>query len=257
MKFSIFRTAAWPHLVVALTLGFLSGCSSLPFGLGDDEEEKQVATQKSLPALEVPPDLNKPETSTTYLPPEQRAGAVQKAESRTHRQAQLSGRVAPRWQGVQRLRDGQQNWLLVNATPEQVWPLISKFLKERGYSIARNEPAIGIMETGWKALDDAGNDSLRERLQVRVEPHLEPGRTEVFLSQKNTSQLASDSERAIEMLNRLAQFMGGNIIDDTPPESPVNKASSEKSSEPAEEGTVKLKKNKERNNEGCGFCNPK
>lgn len=216
----------WTRVVILLCLvTFLSGCGGSwnPF-----KKDDELAEAKTVKSLEVPPDLVKPETNQQFLPPEQQAGAVQEAVSQAQLQTKISGRVAPRWQGVQRMRDGQQYWLVVNASPEQVWPLIGKFLKGRDYSIAQNEPAIGILQTEWMESNDAGV-GLRESLRVRVEPHRESGRTEVFLRVKSSEMGASgqwqhaiaDDERSIEMLNRLARHLGANKIDDTLPTAPA------------------------------------
>lgn len=212
---------------VMLLVSFLAACgggSWNPFKKDDEE----MAAAETVKPLDVPPDLVKPETNEHYLPPEQQAGAVQAVAAQARLQQQLNGRVAPRWQGVQRMRDGRQSWLLVNATPEQVWPLVGKFLKGRAYSVSRSEPAIGIMETQWRVMDEAdGGVQLREQLRVRVESYREPGRSEVFLSAKISEQGAGngqwsrglgDDERSVEMLNRLAKYLGASKIDDSVPE---------------------------------------
>lgn len=239
MKFSLKHDFPWTRFVIVLSLfTFLSGCGGSWNPFKKDDEPEEVKTVKS---LEVPPDLAKPETNQQFLPPgQQQAGAVVQAVSEAQLQAKISGRVAPRWQGVQRMRDGQQNWLLVNASPEQVWPLINKFVKGRGYSIAQNEPAIGIMETAWVETSDA-DVSLRENLRVRVEPHREAGRTEVFVNIKSSEKTAdgqwrrgvSDDERSVEMLNRLAQYLGANKIDDTPQAMPATAATVAPAARPA------------------------
>jgi outer membrane protein assembly factor BamC len=202
---------------------------------------------------------------------------VTQAASQAQTQAQLSGRVAPRWQGVTRLHEGGQHWLLVNATPEQVWPLVGNFLKERGYGIAQSEPAIGLMESEWKVLTAPGNGALglREQVRLRVESYREPGRTEVFLNLKLSeaaangpwSRGAADEERGVELLNRLAQYLGASKIDDSVPETPVAAAPAKPADDEkpnrfllgptTEEEKAEIKERWERIEETCAICPPR
>jgi outer membrane protein assembly factor BamC len=128
------------------------------------------------------------------------------------------------------MRDGRHRWLEVAVEPEQVWPLVHKFLSARGYRIARDEPAIGLLETDWKdRFTDTQSDGAptwRERLRARIEPAIRPGSAEIYLSQQSSEhvtgtesdspwQLRSpDEERAIEMLNRLARFLAAEEVQD-------------------------------------------
>lgn len=253
-----------PVLVLVLSsLLLLPACSSMS-KLNPFSKDEKTAKTDTVKPLEVPPDLAKPESDPHYLPPEQQAGAVQQVVAQSQIQSQLSGRVAPRWQGVTRMRDGELNWLLVNATPEQTWPLASNFLKQQGYSIARSEPAIGIMETAWKSLADEGLANLRAQVRVRVESYREPGRSEVFLSFKTSeagaeaANGAADNDRAIEMLNRLAQYLGASKIDDSAPATKASAAPAQPVAAEAESETVdekqKVKDRWEGIEKDCAIC---
>jgi outer membrane protein assembly factor BamC len=132
------------------------------------------------------------------------------------------------------MREGQRRWLVVEAEPEQVWPLVRKFVTMRGYRVQTDEPAIGLLETDWKPLvvaeqsdeeqaTDAGN--WRERLRIRIEPAELPGRTEIYLTQRNSQRgededdeswqlRPADDDRAVEMLNRLARFLAAEDVSD-------------------------------------------
>lgn len=272
MKITAFLTMRWAHYLLLASIGLFSACSSLPdFGFGkDDKDEQKVAkadSQKPLPGLEVPPDLTRPNANDTYLPPQQQAGAVQQARVQREMQSQVDGRVAPRWQGVQRMRDGQLHWLQVNATPEQTWPLVTDFLKQRGYRIARSEPAIGIMETDWKAQQADGNNTVRSQVHVRVESTPVPGRSEVFLSYKISNAMgrgglygpeAVDSDRTIEMQNRLAQYLGANKIDDSvPPPPPTAADRSALREQDKERERQETEEKWEKIRENCAICPPR
>jgi outer membrane protein assembly factor BamC len=216
----------------------LGGCS---WFANDDE---QVAA-KVLPPLEVPPDLVTPQGDPSLVPPvlpevssapRQSSEPPRVAESSLPR---LGERVLPPGKGVQRMREGQRRWLLVAAEPEQVWPLAQKFLTQRGYRISHDEPAVGLLETAWKARFSEGEKNLqaneRESLRLRIEPAEKPGNSEIFLSQRSSRRLPAeddaeptwqlqppDEDRAAEMLNRLARYLAAEDVEEAVPLKPLD-----------------------------------
>jgi hypothetical protein len=46
-------------------------------------------------------------------------------------------------------RAGTQRWLVVNATPQQVWPVIKDFWQETGFIVNLESPETGVIETDW------------------------------------------------------------------------------------------------------------
>lgn len=154
----------------------------------------------------------------------------------------IGEQVLPQGKGVQRMREGQRRWLIVQAEPEQVWPLARGFLEMRGYRVQRDEPAIGMLETDWKpvladalvdkkhATDKNGQANWRERLRVRIEPAGKAGYTEIFLTQRHSQRVSdaadetakwelrpADTDRAVEMLNRLARHLAAENVQDAVP----------------------------------------
>jgi outer membrane protein assembly factor BamC len=209
----------------------LAGCSWLT----GREDAGEAAT---LPPLQVPPDLLSPRENPQFVLPEVPQGATPAATPTDARRAEpptLGERVLPPGQGVQRVRDGQHRWLLVSAEPEQVWPLARKFLEMRGYRVARDEPAVGLLETDWKErfadADSNGVPNWRERLRIRIEPAEQAGSAEIYLSQANSERVAADgeqwalrapnNERAVEMLNRLARYLAAEDVEDAVPLTPL------------------------------------
>jgi outer membrane protein assembly factor BamC len=215
-------------LLLLVSAAALAACGSVSV----QDEEGAV---KTLPPLEVPPDLVKPTgDSRLKLPTLPKAAATQAGTDKPCGEdlPRLSEGVLPPQRGVHTLREGQRRWLVVEAEPEQVWPLARKFLASRGYRVARDEPAVGLLETDWKPITaEAGGDKtavLRERLRLRLEPGERPGMTEVHLSQNTSQQVdgawqmrAPDEDRAIIMLNRFAQYLGGQDVRQAVPLSPL------------------------------------
>ena len=228
-----------PRCLAGLYRFILIGIITLMTACSWTSKEKSDA--EVLPPLDVPPDLLKPTINEQYVPPVLPAAAplpsaTQEPTTNDSRSSsdlpRLGEPVLPPGRGVQRVRDGQRRWLIVSAEPEQAWPLVRKFLTMRGYSIARDEPAIGLLETDWKdRFDDTDHNGLpnwRERLRIRLEPAEQAGKTEVYVSQNNSERVtedgqsqwqirAPDNERSVEMMDRLARYLVAGNIEDVAP----------------------------------------
>ncbi len=46
-------------------------------------------------------------------------------------------------------RDGQQRWLVVPQSPEQLWPKLKTFWESRGFMLVQADAQTGVMETNW------------------------------------------------------------------------------------------------------------
>jgi outer membrane protein assembly factor BamC len=229
----------WSQLIpLGLSLLLLGGCSWFS---GDED---RVAA-KTLPPLEVPPDLLSPKGDPSLARPVLAPvdTNLSKASRQSSEPPRIGERVLPPGKGVQRMREGQRRWLLVAAEPEQVWPLAQKFLAMRGYRVSHDEPAIGLLETDWKERyveGDAGGDqgmpaTERESLRLRIEPAEKPGSTEIFLSQRSSRRVPAqgdaepswqlqppDQGRAVEMLNRLARYLAAEDVEEAVPLKPLS-----------------------------------
>jgi len=235
----------WLFLLMAIVT--LNACSWFV------DEDGQAGDARLLAPLEVPPDLvtpvADPRLARPVLPTVGRSAAgpaaAQAVDCQCNELPRIGERVLPAGIGVQRMREGQRRWLVVEAEPEQVWPLVRKFLDMRGYRVQRDEPAIGLLETDWKpqyADKDTGENTVsdgqanwRESLRIRIEPAEQPGRTEIFLTQRNSQRVAGEGEqasrwelrpasedRAVEMLNRLARYLAAEDVRDAVPLQPLN-----------------------------------
>jgi outer membrane protein assembly factor BamC len=135
--------AALPPLCV------VSGCSMLP-GMDKEPAYKSASTTKQ---LEVPPDLSRPEMDENYvLPQDQRASAkAMEAEEagKPGTEAEAAAEVLPQYPDMRIEHDGPDSWLVVKATPEELWPRLEKFWATQGLTLKRADPKLGVMETDW------------------------------------------------------------------------------------------------------------
>ena len=138
-------------LVLGLTavLAF-SGCSKLMPKLDDVLPDNRVEYRKSktLPDLEVPPDLTTdaikdrmaiPEggDTATYSTYQERV-AKRKRQQEVERSASEAVRVL----------DNEHVLAVTGALP-QVWPQLASLMKEFGYELELNDEELGIIETKW------------------------------------------------------------------------------------------------------------
>ncbi|MBL1277207.1 MAG: outer membrane protein assembly factor BamC [Ectothiorhodospiraceae bacterium] len=242
-------------LLTVLAALLLGACSW--FG-GDDPEPQDAML---LAPLEIPPNLISPQGDPRLARPtllvispstgkftrlNNKLAASPSVDCQCAEPARIGERVLPQGKGVQHMREGQRRWLIVQAEPEQVWPLARKFLEMRGYRILRDEPAIGFLETDWKpqyagageklATADNGQANWRERLNIRIEPAEKAGYSEIYVSQRHSQRVSQDSsesegfhwelrpadnDRAVEMLNRLARYLAAEDVQDAVPLTPL------------------------------------
>ncbi|MEP7099194.1 MAG: outer membrane protein assembly factor BamC, partial [Burkholderiales bacterium] len=94
---------------------------------------------------------------------------------------------------------GNERWLRTSLTPEQLWPQLQGFWKERGFVIVQDTPATGVMETDWaenrgklpmdfvrasigKVFDGAYSTGELDKFRTRVERT--PTGTEVYITHR-------------------------------------------------------------------------
>ena len=176
--------------VVGSGVVLLSSC-----GMVDKSVEKYQVYKKELSyessvevqPLEIPPDL----TSSTIQDLYQVPGGVASLKSYDVDNSEggvmnNSSAVLPAQQEIEVVRDGDQRWLVINATPDQLWSKLREFWLKNGFLIDREDPRIGIMETDWaenraeiddgpirnflsSAMDALYSTGTRDKFRIRLE----------------------------------------------------------------------------------------
>ena len=223
-------------LAVAVAAG---GCSGAFEGKRIDYK-----SAKKLPPLEVPPDLAAPGTPGRFVVPDASGSATYSDyEQRRAGKAVVTpetSAVLPVSDRARIARAGSQRWLVVKATPDQLWPQLKDFWQESGFLVSVEDPAAGLMETDWAenrakiqvggitGFINRGLDALvslpeRDKFRTRLERGGEPGTTEVYVSHKGMAEVyyrerdnntkwqvrPSDPELEAVMLARLAEKVAG------------------------------------------------
>jgi outer membrane protein assembly factor BamC len=210
-------------------------------GCGIVESKKiDYKSANKLPTLELPPDLVAPSADNRYaIPDTQGTGAASLSTYSQERKVAPAGTqtLLPAQDKARIERAGSQRWLVVQATPQQVWPVIKDFWQESGFIVNMESPETGVLETDWaenrakipqdvirrtlgKVLDGLYSTAERDKFRTRVEPG--QGGTEIYISHRGMYEVyanegkdktvwqprAADPELEAEMLRRLMLRFG-------------------------------------------------
>lgn len=199
-------------LLAILVLGsLLSACDSIPF---IDTTPDYKGAGRSRP-LEVPPDLTSMSANDTYSVP---GGATTYSDYAQGQENQGLEReqILPNPDNVRMERAGSQRWLVVEAPPEKIWPVIREFWAEMGFAVRVENPQTGVMETEWVdpttiTKDDKGNyldkfqgwlDKMntlqnRQKFRTRIDRGAEPETTEIYLSHRSVADIQDDGKEKV------------------------------------------------------------
>ncbi len=227
--------ATTPLLALCLALS-LAGCSSFENLMSGDKVDYRGGSQKTAP-LEVPPDLSQLAREGRYQPQTGVVSATTLRQPNAPQQAAPTV-VAPNTVADMRIeRQGNTRWLVSSLPPEKLYPLIRSFWQERGFSLAVDNPEIGLMETDWaenrakipqdvlrrtlgRVIENLYSTPERDRFRTRIERTANG--SEVYISHRGvqeiyTSELKdatvwqprpSDPELEVEFLSRLMVKLG-------------------------------------------------
>ena len=228
--------AATPVRLAAVALLALgAGCSSLDFS-GDTVDYRGTATK--VKPLDVPPDLSQLARDSRYQPQSgvisaSGAGAAAAVATATVATVALSTEG-----GMRVERQGQQRWLIVPSTPDQLWPQLRAFWEQRGFSLVLDDARLGVIETNWaenraklpqdvvrntlgRVLGNLWDTGERDQYRMRVERTAtgseiyvaHRGVQEVYVNERREGTTwqarPSDPQLEAEMLSRLMITLGG------------------------------------------------
>lgn len=201
-------------LLIVIFATLLTGCNYLagedgPFrDRADDYMEAPV-----LPLMAIPDDLDSYTLDELYVIPAQfSADARPFDEIPKPKPIETNGR-----EGViiQNLRD--VNWIVLDATPGQVWPLVRDYWTQLQVILEIENPGAGIMETSWLEVDS--NLETRHKYRVAIEPGLHSGYSEIYITHMQSPrsepaplvttwpEKSSSEDRERQILDSLSQYL--------------------------------------------------
>jgi outer membrane protein assembly factor BamC len=197
-------------LAVAATALSLVACSSLDDMLETKTDYKTEGKGRTMPTLEVPPDLTTPARDSRYVVPETgRSSATLSGYQAERKEQGRAGntQVLPQVDQMRVERAGSERWLVVeNGTPERLWPQVKDFWQENGFLIKTEVPEAGVMETDWaenrakvpsgflrdafsKFMDQVYSTSERDKFRTRLERTPDGKGTEVYISHRGMAEV--------------------------------------------------------------------
>ncbi len=250
-----YKTSAAIKLIGASAIIMsLNGCSWYHDMITPEKINYQAA--REIPSLDVPPDLTTPAADTHFQVPNSSpdAGTTYSAYSAAHDNKANTATapaaastctgdvVLPVPAHIKFERAGSERWLVVDESPEQIWPLLKKFWQENGFDISQSDPATGIMQTDWvenraslpqtgasgKPQTSSASALERDAYRTRLErsPN-NPNQTEIYITHRGMTQTASANGKQAavwqlsppdpalegEMLTRLMVRMGKSQVE--------------------------------------------
>ena len=234
-------------VLVLLPISVLMWGCSAPTSLLEKKRIDYKSAGQNQP-LEVPPDLTTPSSDDRFAIPEGKGqnGATLSTYTRERNAGPTTptnSQVLPANGKIKVMREGNQRWLKVNMSAEELWLKTREFWQEIGFILKIEAPEAGVMETDWaenrakipqdfirntlgKVFDGLYSTSERDKFRTRLERGAEAGTTEIYISHRGmqevyTSELkkdtrwqprAPDTELEAEMLLRLANRLGSEDV---------------------------------------------
>ncbi|MDT8403297.1 outer membrane protein assembly factor BamC [Sulfuriflexus sp.] len=234
-------------VVVSIALAWMSGCETINNVKKEflpDEKKTDYREASEAPTLEVPPDLTSSSIDDGLVVPDiaPATGTARLSDysrERVNTQTIRTSAVLPKQDNVRVMRDKSTRWLVIQGSPQQVWPRMREFWLQSGLLIKREDPRIGILETDWaenradipqdfitrnisKLFDSIYSAATRDKYRVRLEQGSEAGTTELYLTHRGAEEVIdqstgsstiwkprpSDPELEVEMLRRMMVFFG-------------------------------------------------
>ncbi len=215
MSRSLLSRSLFAAGLVSAVLAITGGCSGTLENEIDrvlPSKEPKYKSSRSEPPLELPPDLRSANIGDSYPVPENPAdGSTTYSEYATggNRTASIENTVLPQLDNARIERSGDERWLVINATPADVWPRVRDFWLEQGFLIQLEDPSVGIMETDWaeertqfpgglfsfmrKFSSALYGAATRDKFRTRLERGAEPGTTEVFISHRGAEEVLPET----------------------------------------------------------------
>ncbi|MET0267164.1 MAG: outer membrane protein assembly factor BamC, partial [Duganella sp.] len=202
----------------------LTGCGMINSVIGNDKVDYKGA--KKAQTLDVPPDLTQLQKDSRYSLPDSNNGVATASGYNAARSAAAAsgntavvvpgqpaaGTVVPTTiNDIKVERDGNQRWLVIKQTPEQLWPQLTQFWEDAGFKLGQEMPTAGIMETEWtenrakipqdfirntigKVFDSVYSTGERDKFRTRIERRAD-GASEIYISHRGVQEVLQGAQK--------------------------------------------------------------
>jgi len=215
-----------------------SGCMSLEeIPIIDKVTQPDYVSSKKAKKLEIPPDFDDLNVSNQYSISGQ-PSSLKEYQSKDEAK-EMANILQNKKEKIKVVKSGSMRWLVIPATPNQVWPVVESFWEDLGFEVSASKRK-GIIETRWIAESDLNNEdstlgkfdawldalassSTRRKFRTRIEDGTEEGTTEIYLSQRSLAdglgehnsrkEILFDGSYRPEEINKMEAYKKGNSDD--------------------------------------------
>jgi outer membrane protein assembly factor BamC len=201
-------------LLILLLLPALSGCRFLTGENGMFRDRAGAYKEAQiLPPMRVPPELDSYTLDQLYVVPEQAA-----LQATAFDRVPLPKPIETgRREGIIIQSLGEDRWILIDATPGQVWPLIRDYWTQLQVLLDYENPSAGIMETSWVEVDS--DIETRHKYRISIEPGLHSGYSEIYIRHLQNlrsdpipeilvwPEISTSPDRERQILDSLSQYL--------------------------------------------------
>jgi outer membrane protein assembly factor BamC len=162
--------------------------------------------------LQLPPDLSEYETSDTYNVPGAATSYTDFENQRNRKIEKVELLKDP--DGIKLVKSGNFRWLIVNKSPDKIWPHLEDFWYEQGFNMKKTNRRLGIMETEWTTpenieeelgiadtfdswLDSLSGDDEKTKFRTRLEKGSQNNSTEIYISHRKRDGVNTEAMEAI------------------------------------------------------------
>ena len=204
-------------MLLILASAAVSGCGWLA---GDDgvfrDRSDDYRKARAIPPMKIPEGSNSEAIGDLYVIPVDQTDVLLGKEFEVPRPAPLVGDPEQNLVRIQKL--GEQQWILLDKAPSEVWPRVRTFLISNHIGIEREDATTGQMETAW--LTFKSDTTQREKYRYRVEQGVQRSSTEIYVQQLGYTKRegeepaapdwkpgSMDPERETWMVKQLAEYL--------------------------------------------------
>ncbi|MEM7465283.1 MAG: outer membrane protein assembly factor BamC [Pseudomonadota bacterium] len=180
--------------ILVCSLSIVAGCSKLKPKLDEVLPDKRTAYKKSksLPDLEIPPDL------TTDAIRDQMA-IPQGGDTATYSTYQERQATAKKQRELENTQDSaiqlldNEHILAVQGATVQIWPQLQTFWDDLSYPLELNDEELGVIETEWRENQE---ELIRDKFKIFAEAGEEQNTTVLYVSHRG-EQLVPQGEKLV------------------------------------------------------------
>lgn len=179
--------------LIAAALASLGACSTVENLVAGDKVDYRGTASNRTVGLEVPPDLSQL-TRDGRIPQPGSIVSASTYQGNLPATPAVAAAATPKPSTDLRIeRNGKERWLVTSLPPEQLWPQLQSFWRERGFALTLDQPEAGVMETEWaENRAKLPNDLIRNTLGRLIDSLYSTGEKDKFRTRVERTATGSE-----------------------------------------------------------------